>query len=56
MSLSGRSEHLDIVLGGHSEGVKTLLGRFKRGRFVKAPLIASSLHCLNFLLKLTFYR
>ncbi len=34
---SGRSEHLDIVLGGHSEGVETLLGRFKRGRFVKAP-------------------
>jgi hypothetical protein len=25
------------VLGGHSEGVKTLLGRFKRGRFVKEP-------------------
>jgi hypothetical protein len=24
-------------LGGHSEGVETLLGRFKRGRFVKAP-------------------
>jgi hypothetical protein len=34
---SGRSEHLDIVLGGHFEGVETLLGRSVRGRFVKAP-------------------
>jgi hypothetical protein len=34
---SGCSEHLDIVLGGRSEVVETLLGRFKRGRFVKAP-------------------
>ncbi len=34
---SGHSEHLDIVLGEHSEGVETLLGRFKRGRFIKAP-------------------
>jgi hypothetical protein len=33
---SGRSEHLDIVLGGCSEGVKTLLGHFKHGRFIKA--------------------
>ncbi len=32
----GRSEHLDIVLGGRFEGVKTLLGRSVRGRFVKA--------------------
>ncbi len=34
---SGRSEHLDIVLGGRFEGVETLLGRSMRGRFVKAP-------------------
>ncbi len=40
---SGRSEHLDIVLGGRSEGVKTLLGRFKRGCFVKAPVLAASI-------------
>jgi hypothetical protein len=25
------------VLGGRSVGVETLLGRYKRGRFVKAP-------------------
>ena len=34
---SGRSEHLDIVLGGHSEGVETLLGRSELGCFMKAP-------------------
>jgi hypothetical protein len=33
----GRSEHLDIVLGGRFEGVETLLGHSVRGRFVKAP-------------------
>ncbi len=38
---SGRSEHLDIVLGGRSEGVKTLLGRFKHEHFVKAPSISN---------------
>ncbi len=39
---SGRSEHLDIVLGGHSEGFETLLGRSKRGRFVEALFIAQA--------------
>jgi hypothetical protein len=34
---SGCSEHLDVALGGRLEGVKTLLGRSERGRFVKAP-------------------
>jgi hypothetical protein len=37
------SEHLDIVLGGRAEGVETLLGRFKRGHFVKAPVLAASI-------------
>ncbi len=41
---SGRSKHLDDALGGRSEGVETLLGRFKRGRFVKAPFPRP---CLN---------
>jgi hypothetical protein len=34
---SGRSEHLDVALGGRFEGVETLLGCSERGRFVKAP-------------------
>ncbi len=43
---SGRSEPKDIALGGRSVGVKTLLGRSKRERFVKAPLQAArGLHC-----------